>query len=201
MAYLVPAAPPVPVSSADADGASDWKLAYETGEAALVLFLRKFDRALLARAGSSVGLLPILGKVAGLLPAHTRRSEAMERFQQFSTPLPMGLLALAAAQITPRDLILELSAGTGLLALLTVIAGGSVALNELAETRADLLRLLFPGRPVTTFDAARIDDNLDEGFRPSVILMNQREQDGSEGKFNEIGRLTAEGLTLIERRN
>ena len=48
----------------------------------------------------------ILTKVAGLLPTHTRRSEEMERFQQFSTPLPMGLAALAAAQITPRDLVL-----------------------------------------------------------------------------------------------
>jgi len=156
----------------DADGAWDWKLAYEAGEVALVLFLRKFGRALLARAGSPAALLPILAKVAGLLPTHTRRSEEMERFQQFSTPLPMGLAALAAAQITPRDLLLEPSAGTGLLAILAEIAGGSLALNELTDTRADLLRRLFPGRPVTTFDAAQIDDHLDARLRPSVILMN-----------------------------
>ncbi|WP_430389843.1 strawberry notch-like NTP hydrolase domain-containing protein [Blastomonas fulva] len=156
----------------DADGAWDWKLAYEAGETALVLFLRKFGRALLARAGSPSALLPILAKVAGLLPTHTRRSEEMERFQQFSTPLPMGLAALAAAQITLRDQVLEPSAGTGLLAILAEIAGGSLALNELADTRADLLRHLFPGRPVTTFDAAQIDDHLDAGVRPSVILMN-----------------------------
>jgi hypothetical protein len=156
----------------DATGAWDWKLAYEAGEVALVLFLRKFGRALLARAGSPAALLPILSKVADLLPTHTRRSEEMERFQQFSTPLPMGLAALTAAQITPRDLVLEPSAGTGLLAILAEIAGGSLALNELADTRADLLRLLFPGHPVTTFDAAQIDDHLDAGVRPSVILMN-----------------------------
>ena len=156
----------------DADGAWDWKLAYEAGEVALVLFLRKFGRALLARAGSPAALLPILAKVADLLPTHTRRSEEMERFQQFSTPLPMGLAALAAAQITPRDLVLEPSAGTGLLAILAEIAGGSLALNELADTRADLLRLLFPRCPVTSFDAAQIDDHLDVGLRPSVILMN-----------------------------
>ncbi|KAB2542650.1 methylase [Salipiger aestuarii] len=156
----------------DATGAWDWKLAYEAGEAALVLFLRKFGRALLARAGSPAALLPILVKVAGLLPTHTRRSEEMERFQQFSTPLPMGLAALAAAQITARDLVLEPSAGTGLLAVLAEIAGGSLALNELADTRADLLRRLFPGRPVTGFDAAQIDDHLDAGVRPSVVVMN-----------------------------
>ncbi len=156
----------------DATGTWDWKLAYEAGEVALVLFLRRFGRALLARSGSPSALLPFLAMVAGLLPTHTRRSEEMERFQQFSTPLPMGLAAVAAAQITPRDLVLEPSAGTGLLAILAEIVGGSLALNELAETRADLLRLLFPGRVVTAFDAAQIDDHLDVGLRPNVILMN-----------------------------
>ena len=156
----------------DADGVWDWKLAYEAGEVALVLFLRKFGRALLTRAGSPLALLPVLTKVASLLPTHTRRSEEMQRFQQFSTPLPMGLAALAAAQITPRDLVLEPSAGTGLLAILAEIAGGGLALNELADTRADLLRLLFPGRPVTQFDAAQIDDHLDASSSPSVIVMN-----------------------------
>lgn len=65
----------------DADGAWDWKLAYEAGEVALVLFLRKFGPALLARAGSPAALLPILAKVAGHLPTHTRRSEEMEAMQ------------------------------------------------------------------------------------------------------------------------
>ena len=156
----------------DAMGAWDWKLGYEACEVALVLFLRKFGRPLLARAGSPTALLPILAKVSNLLPTHTRRSEEMERFQQFSTPLPMGLAAMAAAQITPLDLVLEPSAGTGLLAILAEIAGGSLMLNELANTRADLLRMLFPGRPVTSFDAAQIDDHLDARIRPSVILMN-----------------------------
>jgi phospholipid N-methyltransferase len=156
----------------DAEGLWYWKLAYEACEVALVLFLRKFGRPLLARVDSLAALLPIIAKVSNLLPTHTRRSEEMERFQQFSTPLPMGLAALAAAQITTRDHVLEPSAGTGLLAILTEIAGGSLTLNELADTRADLLRHLFPGRPVTTFDAAQIDDHLDASFRPSVILMN-----------------------------
>lgn len=68
----------------DADGCWDWKLAYEAGEVALVRFLRKFGRALLARAGSPGALLPIFAKVSGLLPTHTRRSEEMERFQQMA---------------------------------------------------------------------------------------------------------------------
>ncbi len=52
----------------DAAGIWDWKLAYEACEVALVLFLRKFGRALLARAGSPAALLPILTKASNLLP-------------------------------------------------------------------------------------------------------------------------------------
>ena len=156
----------------DADGAWNWKLAYEACEVALVLFVQKFGRALLARAGSPAALMPMLAKLSGLLPTQTRRSEEMERFQQFSTPLPMGIAALAAAQISPGDLILEPSAGTGLLAVLAAIASGNLTLNELAETRADLLELVFPSAPVTRFDAAQIDDHLAPEIRPSVVLMN-----------------------------
>ena len=45
-------------------------------------------------------------------------------------------------------------------------------LNELAETRAGLLCRLFPDVAVTRFDAAQIDDHLDAGVTPTVVLMN-----------------------------
>src|SRR3546814_10477178 len=86
--------------------------------------------------------LPI-SKVADLLPTHTRRSEESQSLQQFSTPLPLGVAALTAAGITPADRVLEPSAGTGLLAILAVIAGGALVLNELADTRAGLLASLL----------------------------------------------------------
>lgn len=121
----------------DAEGAWDWKLAYEACEVSLVLLLRKFGRALLVRAGSPAALQPLLAKVAGLLPTYSRRSEEMQRLQQFSTPLTLGLAALEAAAITPGDVVLEPSAGTGLLAILAEAAGGTLVLNELADTRAD----------------------------------------------------------------
>jgi hypothetical protein len=74
---------------------------------------------------------------------------------------------MTAAAITPADRVLEPSAGTGLLAILAEIAGGSLILNELAETRADLLDpQLFPAIPVTRFDAAQIDDHLDPRMCP-----------------------------------
>jgi predicted RNA methylase len=95
-----------------------------------------------------------------------------QTFQQFSTPIPLGLVAAHAAAITPADRVLEPSAGTGLLAILAEIAGGALVLNELADTRASLLSLLFPAIPVTRFDAAQIDDHLDPAVTPSVVLMN-----------------------------
>ena len=156
----------------DADGAWDWKTAYDACEAATVLFLRKFGPAMLARVASPVAMLPMLAKIAGLLPTHTRRSEESQALQQFSTPIALGLAASAAAAITPADLVLEPSAGTGLLAILAELAGGSLVLNELAETRAGLLGHLFPGVAVTRHDAAQIHDHLDAGVGPSVVLMN-----------------------------
>lgn len=158
--------------ASDAAGAWDWKMAGEAGEAATVLFLRKYGRALLRAAPSPAIRLSLLSKVAGLLPAHTRRSEVSQALQQFSTPLPLGFAALTAAAITPADRVLEPSAGTGLLAILAEIAGGALTLNELAETRAGLLASLFPAAPITCFDAAQIDDHLDPEVTPSVVLMN-----------------------------
>jgi predicted RNA methylase len=158
--------------ASDSTGAWDWKTAYDACEAATVLFLRKFGPAMRAKAASPAVMLPMLAKIAGLLPTHTRRSEESQALQQFSTPVPLGLAAYAAATITPADRVLEPSAGTGLLAILAELAGGSLVLNELAEARAALLDHLFPHVAVTRFDAAQIDDHLDAACTPSVVLMN-----------------------------
>jgi hypothetical protein len=158
--------------ASDADGAWTWKTAYDACEAATVLFLRKFGLAMRSRAASPAAMLPMLAKVTGLLPTHTRRSEESEALQQFSTPIALGYAASVAAAITRADVVLEPSAGTGLLAILAELAGASLVLNELAVTRAGILDQLFPGMPVTRFDAAQIDDHLDVGIAPSVVLMN-----------------------------
>ena len=100
--------------ASDADGGWDWKTAYDACEAATVLFVRKFGPAMRARAASPAAMLPMLAKIAGLLPTHTRRSEESEALQQFSTPIVLGLAASTAAAITPADIVLEPSAGTGL---------------------------------------------------------------------------------------
>ncbi|TWB14236.1 strawberry notch-like protein [Nitrospirillum amazonense] len=158
--------------ASDTSGAWDWKTAYEACEGATVLFLRKYGRALFRKAGTPAARLSALSKITGLLPTHTRRSEEAQALQQFSTPVPLGLAAIAAAAITPHDIVLEPSAGTGLLAILAEISGGSLLLNELAETRADLLGQLFPALAVTRCDAAQIDDHLPACAVPSVIVMN-----------------------------
>ncbi|MCI4679055.1 strawberry notch family protein [Rhodoblastus acidophilus] len=159
-------------AASDSSGAWNWKDAYEACEAASVLFLRKYGRALFRKNASPAARLAGLTKIVGLLPSHTRRSEQSQALQQFSTPAPLGLAALTAAAIMPTDVVLEPSAGTGLLAVLAEIAGGRLILNEWAETRADLLSVLFPTAPVSRFDAAQIDDHLDASVAPTVVLMN-----------------------------
>ena len=158
--------------ASDGSGAWSWKAAYEACEVATVLFLAKYGKPLFRKAPTAAARLSALTKLSQLLPTHTRRSEESQALQQFSTPVPLGLAALAAAAITPADRVLEPSAGTGLLAILAATAGGSLILNELAETRARLLEDLFPAISVTRYDAAQIDDHLGAEPIPSVVLMN-----------------------------
>jgi hypothetical protein len=107
----------------DAEGVWAWKDAYEACEVAQLLFLRRFGPAM--RARSAPAQLAMLGKVAALLPTHTRRSEESQALQQFSTPIPLSFVAVTAAAVTADDVVLEPSAGTGLLAVSAELAGGA----------------------------------------------------------------------------
>lgn len=156
----------------DAQGFWIWKDAYEAAEAAQVLFLQKYGPAIVSGSASSPATLAMLTKIVRLAPTHTRRSQESEALQQFSTPIPLGFVAARAAAISASDLVLEPSAGTGLLAVFASIAGARLVLNEFSETRADILKQLFPEYPSTRHDAAHIDDFLPAGIDPSVILMN-----------------------------
>jgi hypothetical protein len=156
----------------DSEGAWLWKDAYEACEVALLLFLRRHFPAMRARAGSHASVLGMLARLAALTPTHTRRSEESQQLQQFSTPIELGFVAALAAGIMPADRLLEPSAGTGQLAIFAELHGATLALNEIAPTRADLLARLFPGAPVTRFDAESIHDYLPGDVHPSVILMN-----------------------------
>ena len=165
--------------TSDAEGAWQWKDAYEAAEAALVLFLLRFGRAMRNNAGAGsdgpAKMLNMLASLAALEPSHTRRSEEQVRLQQFSTPLPLAYAALQAAAIRPGDTVIEPSAGTGMLAVLAALSlgrgPGALHLNEIAPVRAGLLAGLFPKTPVTRHNAEAIADHL-PSLRPSVVLMN-----------------------------
>nr|WP_245433858.1 strawberry notch family protein [Methylocystis hirsuta] len=160
--------------ASDAQGAWGWKSAYETVEVAQVLFLRRYGPAMTARAANDPArILAMLSKIGALLPSETRRSEESQELQQFSTPLEFAYVASLAAGITPNDIVLEPSAGTGMLAIFAEIAGAKLILNEWAGTRADLLKRLFPqAPPLSRLDGAQLHDRLDADLVPSVVLMN-----------------------------
>jgi hypothetical protein len=177
----------------DAQGAWVWKDAYEAGEVAQVLFLRRFGPAMLAKAPTPAALLALMARIAGLLPTQTRRSEESVAFQQFSTPLPLAYVAACAAGLRPGERVIEPSAGTGLLAIQAELAGGRLHLNELAPTRAGLLDLLFPAGAPTRHDAAQLHDRLDPAVIADAVLMNPpfSVAAGVEGRY---GAATAEHL-------
>ena len=166
--------------ASDAVGGWVWKDSYEAAEAACVLFLQRYGRGMRRTCGAGSDgprrMLAMLEAVAALEPSHTRRSEEQVRLQQFSTPLPLAYAALQAAAIQPGDVVLEPSAGTGMLAVMAQCAlgervAGNLHLNEYAQTRARLLTRLFPQAVVTAFNAESIADRLRD-LRPTVVLMN-----------------------------
>ena len=166
--------------ASDAQGAWVWKDAYEAAEAAVVLFIRRHGRAMRRHAGAGpegpLAMLKMLEAVAALEPSHTKRSEEQIRLQQFSTPLPLAYAALQAAAIRPGDVVLEPSAGTGMLAVMAECAlgrqaAGNLHLNEIADVRRALLCRLFPETLVTGVNAENIADRL-PGARPTVVIMN-----------------------------
>ena len=164
--------------ASDAEGAWVWKDAYEAAEAAVVLFLKRYGRAMRRRAGAGpegpAAMLAMLQKLSSLEPSHTKRSEEQVRLQQFSTPLGLAYAALRAAAIRPGDVVMEPSAGTGMLAVMAECAlggEGALHLNEIANTRAGLLARLFPDASVTRHNAEAIADHL-PGVRADVVLMN-----------------------------
>ncbi|MCC5664802.1 strawberry notch family protein [Nostoc sp. CHAB 5784] len=147
-----------------AEGAWQWKDAYEAVEVAAILYLR--------HKGLSTNPLEELQLIESLCPTHTRRSEQQLQLQQFSTPLSLAYLVALAGQVTSNDLVLEPSVGTGIIAQFAKLQGASLMLNELAPDRSKILRRLFPGVPLFSVNAEQINDYLAGKTQPSVVLMN-----------------------------
>jgi P-loop containing NTP hydrolase pore-1/C-terminal domain on Strawberry notch homologue len=105
------------------------------------------------------------------LPTQTKRTKEQEQFQQFSTPPHLGYTVAWAANLTPRDVVLEPSAGIGGLAVFAKNAGARTIVNELSPRRADLLKHLGFDQ-VFTENAEQLHNILPADVKPTVILMN-----------------------------
>ena len=170
------------------DPAWKWQDAYDVCEAAQVLWL--LDQA----AGphdpplSTYARLDRIEQFERRLPTQSVRSEEQLRYQQFSTPLPLAYVMGLAAHLCAGDVLLEPSAGTGILLAAACYAGipggfqarpGALLANELAPRRAALLQRTLNASlgqvPVSGHDAAQIDSRLDTGGgsrRPTVVIAN-----------------------------
>ena len=158
--------------ASDGDGAWVWKDAYEAVEIAQIMMLARYGPLMQRQAKTPEAFLAMIERLAQLAPTQTRRSEDSVKLQQFSTPLPLAAIAAHVGVLSCEDTMLEPSAGTGMLAIFGHMARARLALNEMADTRRDLLSRMFPEAMVSGHDAGAIDDRLDRDIEPSVILMN-----------------------------
>ncbi|MEH2228291.1 MAG: strawberry notch family protein [Nostoc sp.] len=188
-----------------ASGAWQWKDAYEALEVAQILYLRHLGIKILSQQPQVV--VQQLEELTALCPTQTRRSEESVQLQQFSTPLPLAYLVALAGQISSSDLILEPSAGTGLISQFGKLQGASLMLNELAPDRSKILRRLFPGTPLFGINAEQINDYLAGKTQPSVVLMNppfssspkinSRNPDATKRHINSALQRLADGGRLV----
>ena len=151
----------------DAAGAWTQRESFEALEVALAMAIPELVGRMDAEAA-----VRTLEALARELPTHTVRSEDQIAFQQFSTPPALACLAVHLARLVSEDVFLEPSAGTGIIASLAKNAVKQSLLNELEQTRAEMLEGLFPGAQVYRHDGAMLAALLAGTARPSVIVMN-----------------------------
>jgi hypothetical protein len=156
----------------DAEGLWTWKDVYDLQESAFVFMLPYFTEYMKTQGTSAIAALQQFARLQSLGLTQTRRSEEAIALQQFSTPLQLAYVASHCGRVTPSDLVLEPSAGTGILAQFCAVRGAQVVLNELAGSRYGLLCTLLPQAATYQFNAEHIHDHLPEVIQPSVVVMN-----------------------------
>ncbi len=156
----------------DAEGAWNWRDAYDAIELAVVLQLRRLAPQIARLEDAPAQIAALLAALNALTLTHTRRSEEQIALDQFSTPPELAAVAVAAAQIRQGDWVLEPSAGTGLLAIIAEACGASLELNEIADHRAGLLDLAFPGAGRTRHDAVHLPDLLPSSGAFHAVIAN-----------------------------
>lgn len=150
----------------DASGRWTQRDSFEVLEHALALSLTSRRSAAFSRDDLDKAM-----EIASRLPTQTVRSEEQIDWQQFSTPVDLAAVAVMLANAQADDVVLEPSAGNGLLvAQLPAVA--ALQLNELNGARRTRLTDIFPGVTVTGHDGAAIASTLGAKTRPSLILMN-----------------------------
>lgn len=188
----------------DASNYWSWKEAYEAVEMAKILHIQSLP----LQDNKSPYLTELhIQDFESRLPTQTRRSKEQIELQMFSTPATIGYLAFLAASITPEDIVLEPSAGTGMLASFALYVASKIYLNELQSDRINILKLLYPGSTVTNHNAEQINDRLPLDVDPTIILMNppftarRFQSKSSDGLFQHLKsallRLKTNGRLVI----
>ncbi|WP_416341390.1 strawberry notch-like NTP hydrolase domain-containing protein [Sphingobium yanoikuyae] len=150
----------------DAEGLWTQRDSFELLEHALALHLRS-EPYPLRRLGDVAAACDLLER----LPTQTVRSEDQIEWQQFSTPVDLAAVAVLLADVQGDDIILEPSAGNGLL-VAHCRDFASLQLNEYAPARRARLHAIYPEAAITGHDGAAINSTLADAPRPSLILMN-----------------------------
>lgn len=156
----------------DAEGAWDWRDAYDAIEAAMVLQVRRIGGQVAQLEHAPAEIVAALADLSDLGLTQTRRSEQQLALDQFSSPAPLAALLVLAAQVRPGDRVLEPSAGVGMVAAIAEACGATLALNELSDRRAGLLDGLFPAAKRTRLDAGHLGDLLPDAGGFHAVVMN-----------------------------
>jgi len=169
---LVAATMTMSFGASDAEGAWNWRDAYDAIELAVVLQLRRLAPQIARLEDAPAQIAGLLASLNALTLTHTRRSDEHVALDQFSTPPELAAVAVAAAQIRPGDKVLEPSAGTGLMAIIAEACGASLTLNEIAEHRSGLLDLAFPHAARSRHDAVHLPDLISSSGSFHAVLTN-----------------------------
>lgn len=149
----------------DVEGRWTQRESFEVLEHALALHLRSNPPRLL----SLDDVRPVI-MLADRLPTQTVRSEDQIDWQQFSTPIDIAAVAVLLASVQTEDVIIEPSAGNGLL-VAQIGAYRSLRLNEIDPARRGRLAAVFPDAIITGHDGATVNSSLTGAERPSLIIM------------------------------
>jgi hypothetical protein len=165
---LLNAAMTAAFGGSDADGRWTQRESFEVLEHAVALAMR--NRSAM-RDQLAMGDVLQASALLARLPTQTVRSEEQIEWQQFSTPLDLSTVAVLLASPRGDDIVLEPSAGNGLL-VAQLGPVGSLQLNEIDPARRARLAATFQDTTVSGHDGATIASTMASLPRPSVVIMN-----------------------------